>query len=107
MQISPSSRCPEVAFVLRFVIVALAIAVHASQANPQGPRLVAPVDCVFSSARDIPISAKVDIVIVGGSEGGIAAAWQAAKSGSSVLIVNGNYFFRRRLRQGTLLARTG
>ena len=48
---------------------------------------------VSSSARDIPVSARVDLVVVGGNEGGIAAAWKAAKAGSSVLVVNANYFF--------------
>ncbi len=48
---------------------------------------------VPSTAREVPVSARVDLVVVGGNEGGIAAAWQAAKAGSSVLIVNGNYYF--------------
>jgi flavin-dependent dehydrogenase len=48
---------------------------------------------VESSARSIPVSARVDLVVVGGNEGGIAAAWAAAKSGSSVLVVNSHYFF--------------
>ena len=48
---------------------------------------------VRSSARDIPISSEVDIVVVGGNEGGIAAAWKAAKDGSSVLVACGSYFF--------------
>ena len=53
----------------------------------------APPRFVRSSARAIPICARVDLVVVGGSEGGIAAAWAAAKAGSSVLVVNGQYFF--------------
>jgi flavin-dependent dehydrogenase len=48
---------------------------------------------VRSSARAIPIAAQVDVVVVGGNEGGIAAAWKAATAGSSVLVINGNYFF--------------
>ena len=79
--------------VLSVAVVAFAIAVGARQADGRDFRAAGPERFVRSSARDIPISAKVDIVVVGGSEGGIAAAWRAAKSGSSVLIVNGNYFF--------------
>ncbi|MCH5378144.1 MAG: FAD-dependent oxidoreductase, partial [Planctomycetes bacterium] len=48
---------------------------------------------IRDSARNIPISAHVDIVVVGGNEGGIAAAWTAAKAGSSVLVVGGDYYF--------------
>ncbi len=48
---------------------------------------------VRSSARDIPVSAKVDILVIGGNEGGLAAAWTAAQAGSSVLVVGGHYFF--------------
>jgi NADPH-dependent 2,4-dienoyl-CoA reductase/sulfur reductase-like enzyme len=48
---------------------------------------------VRSSPRDVPLSARVDLVVVGGNEGGVAAAWKAARSGSSVLVVSGNYFF--------------
>lgn len=47
---------------------------------------------VQSSPRAIPVSARVDLAVVGGNEGGIAAAWSAAKAGSSVLVVSGNYF---------------
>ena len=52
----------------------------------------APPRFIHASPRDIPVSARVDLVVVGGSEGGIAAAWSAAKAGSSVLVVSGNYF---------------
>lgn len=52
-----------------------------------GPR------AVHSSGRQIPVSATVDIVVVGGNEGGLAAAWKAAQAGSSVLVVGGQYFF--------------
>lgn len=61
--------------------------------NSADTACAAPQQSVRSSERDIPISAKVDIVVVGGNEGGIAAAWTAAKAGSSVLVVCGNYFF--------------
>ena len=48
---------------------------------------------VRSSSRDIPISAVVDVVVVGGNEGGLAAAWKAARSGSRVMLLTGQYFF--------------
>ncbi len=48
---------------------------------------------VRSSQREIPISAVVDVVVVGGNEGGLAAGWKAAKSGSKVLLLAGQYFF--------------
>ena len=48
---------------------------------------------VRSSARGLPIAAEVDIVVVGGNEGGLAAAWRAARDGSEVLVLGGEYFF--------------
>ncbi len=48
---------------------------------------------VRSSARELPIAAMVDIVVVGGNEGGLAAAWRAAQDGSKVLVLAGEYFF--------------
>ncbi|MHB8897988.1 MAG: FAD-dependent oxidoreductase [Thermoguttaceae bacterium] len=45
-----------------------------------------------SSGREIPISANVDVVVVGGNEGGVAAGWKAARSGSKVLLLAGQYF---------------
>jgi flavin-dependent dehydrogenase len=48
---------------------------------------------VRSSGREIPVSSFVDVVVVGGNEGGLAAGWEAAKSGSSVLLLAGQYFF--------------
>ena len=93
MQIRTILIYPTVTAVLSVAVVAFTIAVYARQANGRDFQAAALDRYVRSSARDIPISAKVDIVVVGGSEGGIAAAWKAAKAGSSVLIVNGNYFF--------------
>ncbi len=72
--------------VLSAVIVTMAF--HGPQAG-----LAAAQRFVHSSARDVPVSAKVDILVVGGNEGGLAAAWTAAKAGSSVLVVGGHYFF--------------
>ncbi len=46
-----------------------------------------------SSGREIPIGAKVDILVVGGNEGGLAAAWKAAQLGSNVFVACGQFFF--------------
>ncbi|MBW8333575.1 MAG: FAD-dependent oxidoreductase [Prolixibacteraceae bacterium] len=40
----------------------------------------------FQSEREIPVAYKVDIVIVGGSSAGVAAAVTAAKNGASVFL---------------------
>lgn len=48
---------------------------------------------VASSARRVPVIARVDLVVVGGNEGAVAAAWKAASLGASAIVVNGNYFF--------------
>jgi flavin-dependent dehydrogenase len=48
---------------------------------------------VRESSREIPLVASVDIVVVGGNEGGVAAAITAADSGCSVIIVNPSFSF--------------
>ena len=40
----------------------------------------------YQSERDIPIACKVDVVVVGGSTAGVAAAVKAAQSGASVFL---------------------
>ncbi len=85
---STMHRC--VARAAAFVAMG-SLAVSLSVAASMG--VAAEGQAVRSSARSIPVCAKVDLVVVGGNEGGIAAAWAAAESGSSVLLVNGNYFF--------------
>ena len=47
---------------------------------------------VESPARAVPLMDKVDVVVVGGSEGGMAAAWKAAKLGAKVLLLNEETF---------------
>jgi len=47
---------------------------------------------VESPARSIPIMDTVDVVVVGSSEGGMAAAWKAAKSGAKVILLNEETF---------------
>jgi len=41
---------------------------------------------VNESARDIPVSYDVDVVVVGGTSGGVAAAVEAAKKGATVFL---------------------
>ncbi len=46
-----------------------------------------PAETITESARDIPIAARADIVIVGGTTGAVAAALAAAKQGARVFLV--------------------
>jgi len=41
---------------------------------------------VLESARDLPLVADVDVVVVGGGSGGVAAACEAAKAGAKVFL---------------------
>ena len=44
---------------------------------------------VTESAREIPVAAEVDVVVVGGSAGGVAAALAAREEGASVFLAGG------------------
>ena len=81
-----SNACSNAVRVLAAAIVTMAV-----QGSQTG--WAAPQRFVHASARDVPVSAQVDILVIGGNEGGLAAAWTAAKAGSSVLVVVGHYFF--------------
>ncbi|MHC4432808.1 MAG: FAD-dependent oxidoreductase [Planctomycetota bacterium] len=41
---------------------------------------------VHESAREIPVAYDVDVVVVGGTSGGVAAAVEAARQGASVFL---------------------
>jgi hypothetical protein len=56
---------------------------------------------VTESARDIPVAYDVDVVVVGGSSGGVAAAVEAAQSGASVFLLSSRPYL------GTDLCGTG
>ena len=43
---------------------------------------------VETPARTVPVIDRVDLVVVGSSEGGMAAAWKAAKLGAKVILLN-------------------
>jgi len=45
-----------------------------------------PESVVTESARDIPVAYDVDVVVVGGTSGGVAAAVEAARQGASVFL---------------------
>jgi len=47
---------------------------------------------VSAPARSIPVIDRVDVVVVGSSEGGMAAAWKAAKLGAKVILLNEETF---------------
>lgn len=59
----------------RFVVLCVLFSVGVSFAN-----------VVNESAREIPLTFDVDVVVVGGSSGGVAAAVEAAKSGAKVFL---------------------
>ncbi|MFO7936070.1 MAG: FAD-dependent oxidoreductase, partial [Kiritimatiellia bacterium] len=48
----------------------------------------AEIKYVETPARTVPVIDRVDLVVVGSSEGGMAAAWKAAKSGAKVMLLN-------------------
>jgi flavin-dependent dehydrogenase len=52
--------------------------VSCSKTSPKG--------AVTESARDIPVAYDVDVVVVGGSSGGVAAAVEAAQKGAKVFL---------------------
>ena len=45
-----------------------------------------PQPAVNESAREIPVAYSVDVVVVGGSTGAVAAACEAARSGAKVFL---------------------
>jgi hypothetical protein len=42
---------------------------------------------VFQSARDLPVAATVDVVVIGGMTAGVAAAESASQGGASIFLV--------------------
>ena len=52
----------------------------------QGDCLKASQRAVIESARDIPVAYDVDVVVVGGTSGGVAAAVAAARNGAKVFL---------------------
>ncbi len=50
--------------------------------------IASPKPSVTESARQIPVAYDADVVVVGGSSGGVAAAVEAAKSGASVFLLS-------------------
>lgn len=50
--------------------------------------IAGPKPSVTESAREIPVAYDADVVVVGGSSGGVAAAVEAAKTGASVFLLS-------------------
>ncbi len=50
-------------------------------------------EVIVQSARDIPVTHRVDVLVVGANEGGIGAALSAAAEGASVMIVSAGSWF--------------
>ncbi len=69
-----------------------ALGVGVVVAMAAGMAAASPDRFVESPARGVPIIDRVDLVVVGGSEGGMAAAWKAAKSGARVILLNETTF---------------
>lgn len=47
---------------------------------------------VLVSPRQVPVAARVDLVVAGANEAGLAAAWAASRAGASVLLMSDSYF---------------
>ena len=69
--------------ILAAMVIACLLAAGAAAAQERA---------VESPARTIPIIDSVDVVVVGGNDGGMAVAWKAAKLGAKVILLNENYF---------------
>jgi len=69
--------------LIRFsVALAMAVTVAAACAGGETGRAA-----VVESARSIPLACEVDVVVVGGTTAGVAAAVSAAEQGASVLLI--------------------
>jgi len=68
---------------MRATVLALAIGAVLCTVRPSG----AATSTVRESARTIPIAYEVDVVVVGGSTAGVAAAVAAAEEGAKVFVV--------------------
>ncbi len=64
---------------VRSLVLGLAVVLQLSQ-----PGLAGPV--IEESARQIPVACRVDVVVVGGSTGAVAAAVRAAESGAKTFL---------------------
>ena len=63
---------------IKSIVVAAAVVLLAAVCRAQERYVEAP-------ARTVPVIDRVDVVVVGGNEGGMAAAWSAARQGSAVV----------------------
>ncbi len=73
---------------LAFGAAFLAVAIQANGlAKPPANAL-----SIIQSAREVPLVAKADVVVVGGSSGAVAAAVEAANNGAKVFLVSPRYY---------------
>ncbi|MCX7049082.1 MAG: FAD-dependent oxidoreductase [Candidatus Sumerlaeota bacterium] len=71
---------------IRFHAIAAALFVAANLLPVASPTAAAADSAVLESARQIPVAYDVDVVVVGGGSGAVAAAVSAAKSGAKVFL---------------------
>ena len=55
-------------------------------------------------SRDFPIYKKVEVLVVGGGPGGVAAAFAAAKNGAQTMIVERTEFLGGNMGQGLVMS---
>jgi NADPH-dependent 2,4-dienoyl-CoA reductase/sulfur reductase-like enzyme len=70
---------------IKSIVVAAAVVLLAAVCRAQARYVEAP-------ARTVPVIDRVDVVVVGGNEGGMAAAWSAARQGARVMLLNETTF---------------
>lgn len=70
---------------IKIMRIAFAVAMLVATGRAQERYVEAP-------ARTVPVIDRVDIVVVGGNEGGMAAAWNAARQGARVMLLNETTF---------------
>jgi NADPH-dependent 2,4-dienoyl-CoA reductase/sulfur reductase-like enzyme len=74
------------------IALALLLVPGLATATPATAAPAAAARVVESPARSVPIIDRVDLVVVGSNEGGLAAAWKAAKLGARVVLLSENTF---------------
>jgi flavin-dependent dehydrogenase len=83
-------RFVQIVVLLAFIGMAMAMRASAmpkgSAFEPATRRGRGAIDAINESSREIPVAYDVDVVVVGGTSGGVAAAVAAAREGASVFL---------------------